>query len=887
MLKCLSITLAVSTLILFSVGLSAQFSGGSGTELDPWQIANATDLSDIHSYGGVANEDKYFVQTTDIDLGTAPWNEGEGWTPLTGSTRFFGNYNGDGYIINNLTINRTDTNSQGLFAQTSGAVIRNVTLTNISFNGVRNESGGLVGRALSGTLIENCSVEGTYIGNNYHGLLVGVLNSSIVKNSFTEGDIQGTGVSIGGLVGLILDGQVIDSYSTAHVSSVTRNIGGLVGEHRGTITRSYASGDVSGSTTVGGLVGYVANNSNINNCYATGRATATELTQENLLGVGGFIGRINGPSTTIRNNFSYGQVVGVEGQAIGGFIGLMATAPIFENNYWDIEASGVDVSAAGEGKTTAEMAYPYSNQTYTAWDFTEIWEYDPGYYANNGYPFLRWQDIEVLTYPGICHNPMPAHTEMNIPLTQTEISWTYHSIFYHSDPLGFRVYFSDDENFGEDYTWVSYIENEMSYSAPIPFALEEGTTYYWQVVATTTDGAGREDAVDSPLWHFVTVPPTLDPPVNLTAEIVNYEILLSWNEPVIERNRRNDRNELRRLNLLGYNIYRDAEILNEELLVQTSYLDTDIVFDTNYEYFVTAVYDIFGESEASETVIASVQSPTLIPPVNLDYQVVGMDVHLSWDEPTEAENRLTMLGYNLYRNGQQLNNELIEETQFVDEAISYDTEYVYVVTAVYNFGESVFSNAVEVLITSPDLIPPSNLSYVVLESGIDLLWDAPQYSEDLELLGYKIYRNGALYEELGADVLTYSDEEVYHQTNYTYFVTAMYDLGESEPSNIVEVIFMNIDLSEPLVVRGNYPNPFNPSTTIAFTINTESEVSIDIFNQKGQRIRKLMQEHKGSGLHSAIWDGRDDRGRIVSSGVYFYRITSNNKIITNKMLLTK
>jgi len=85
----------------------------------------------------------------------------------------------------------------------------------------------------------------------------------------------------------------------------------------------------------------------------------------------------------------------------------------------------------------------------------------------------------------------------------------------------------------------------------------------------------------------------------------------------------------------------------------------------------------------------------------------------------------------------------------------------------------------------------------------------------------------------------------------------------------------------------NYPNPFNPTTTIQFAILNESYVSIEIFDIKGRKIRTLVKENYTVGTHKTVWDGLDDNNKIVSSGVYLYRMISDGHIETKKMLLIK
>jgi hypothetical protein len=75
------------------------------------------------------------------------------------------------------------------------------------------------------------------------------------------------------------------------------------------------------------------------------------------------------------------------------------------------------------------------------------------------------------------------------------------------------------------------------------------------------------------------------------------------------------------------------------------------------------------------------------------------------------------------------------------------------------------------------------------------------------------------------------------------------------------------------MVLQNFPNPFNPSTTIDYTVAEESPVVITVYNVEGRKITTLANETKSPGRYRAIWNGRDGAGRGVSTGVYFYRVT--------------
>ncbi|MDP8201934.1 MAG: T9SS type A sorting domain-containing protein [Candidatus Tenebribacter burtonii] len=85
----------------------------------------------------------------------------------------------------------------------------------------------------------------------------------------------------------------------------------------------------------------------------------------------------------------------------------------------------------------------------------------------------------------------------------------------------------------------------------------------------------------------------------------------------------------------------------------------------------------------------------------------------------------------------------------------------------------------------------------------------------------------------------------------------------------------------------NYPNLFNPSTTIEFSIQNGSEVDISIYNIKGQKIKTLIHNEFDKGDHSIIWNGDDESGKLVGSGVYLYKLQTESITETKKMLMMK
>jgi hypothetical protein len=85
----------------------------------------------------------------------------------------------------------------------------------------------------------------------------------------------------------------------------------------------------------------------------------------------------------------------------------------------------------------------------------------------------------------------------------------------------------------------------------------------------------------------------------------------------------------------------------------------------------------------------------------------------------------------------------------------------------------------------------------------------------------------------------------------------------------------------------NYPNPFNPTTTIRYSARARSHVSIRIYNVAGQLVRTLVDGVTTPGVHDVVWNGRDNAGEPVSSGVYLYRMVAGDYTRTRKMVVIK
>jgi flagellar hook assembly protein FlgD len=97
------------------------------------------------------------------------------------------------------------------------------------------------------------------------------------------------------------------------------------------------------------------------------------------------------------------------------------------------------------------------------------------------------------------------------------------------------------------------------------------------------------------------------------------------------------------------------------------------------------------------------------------------------------------------------------------------------------------------------------------------------------------------------------------------------------------------DASKPITftLKQNFPNPFNPSTMIEYSLDEPAPVRIEIFDIRGELVRTLVNEYQQSGVHTAAWNGKTDTGGALPTGVYSYSLVTAGKQAARKMILLR
>ena len=401
-----------------------------------------------------------------VDLKIGSFNSDAGWLPIPG---FAATFEGNGNTISGPYMSRTG-NDNGLFGTvTSAGAIRNVGLTGVNVTG-GNSTGGLVGSnagAISGSYASGVVTTTGHTSGGLVGENTGTISASYAAVTLT---VSGATVDqrYGGLVGYNSGGTISASYATGDVigTSNTAFAGGLVGTNQGVVRASYATGDVSGKDTLGGLVG-----------------------NQNLVG-------------TITASFSTGRVSGTGSAGISGLVGI--SSGTVTASYWDTTASGLSTSSGGTGKTTGELqtptAYGTSPSIYADWNLNldgvaggdDPWDF--GGSAN--YPALKYGGLS----PWASHQALLTATPGGRRVT---LNWNPGA--YGDRPADMTQWqYRQKEGAGAYGAWQSAVGGVALSTEHVVTGLTGGTSYTFQVRAANTGGrrlrtgehGGVGDAID-------------------------------------------------------------------------------------------------------------------------------------------------------------------------------------------------------------------------------------------------------------------------------------------------------------------------------------------------------------------------------------------------------
>lgn len=296
-------------------GRTNAYSGGEGTQSDPFIIKNSGDLTDLATTSMDWDADVWFRLDADVTLSTFSGIASKG-------SPFKGHFDGNGHTVSGATITGTALGSAtGFFNAIDGADIHDLGLIDLHVNGA-TWTGGLTGYAASGT----------------------------ISRCFTAGSVTSTSICAGGLVGEN-HAAITDCYSTANVTNATDFVaGGLVGKNKGTVKNCYASGQVAAYNYAGGLVGANYGTISASTCFNPGVSVS----------VGNYAGKFGGNNNS-RNQAD--KTLSWQGMPMASTATHGHHADNHENSLVEKatyqNVLGWDFNNVWEWKTEGSHAYPF------------------------------------------------------------------------------------------------------------------------------------------------------------------------------------------------------------------------------------------------------------------------------------------------------------------------------------------------------------------------------------------------------------------------------------------------------------------------------------------------------------------------------------------------
>jgi hypothetical protein len=443
-----------------------------------------------------------------------------------------------------------------------------------------------------------------------------------------------------------------------------------------------------------------------------------------------------------------------------------------------------------------------------------------------------------------------------------------------ADVLGYRIVRSDVVS-GD----VWFPESGMLEPTAIEYrdtAVETGSSYDYTLVVYVSSG-GEVRAVP----QSVTIP-ALPVITRFTAVLDSACVDLQWQ---VDRLR----------DVAGFHVLRqcpgegDVWIPSNALSPSIqSYSDAGVVPDRDYTYTLAAYLTYGGEVRSSPASVS-----TRLPAITRFDAVPETErVTLSW----EIDALVIVEGIHLFRAREGRDDVRIPPTgefspsakSTVDLGLSPGVDYVYTLVMPVKVGDDVCSQPLRVATVALPAITRFDATSV--REKIRLDWEMD--NEDI-VDGYRYRRyceeEGYVWAPAGTRLppgtRTVTDGDVVAGRDYFYTLVVYLTMpGEVRSQELAAT-------AEPLprtyALGQNHPNPFNPATIIPYALPERSRVRLEVFDTGGRRIRVIANQYQEPGYRSLVWDGRNDAGAAVASGVYFYRLSAGGFTSTRKMVLVR
>jgi len=892
-----------------------------GSDLDgDYQIMCDIDLSCIHNpadiWGTGAGEDA---------LG--------GFVPignLPASAPFTGTLEGNGYNITNLHIRRPDITNQSFLGDTSGAEIYNLNLSAAFVRGY-TYTGGLASQAEDESIFGSCSFSGAVQATwSFNGGLIAYLNSSSeVHYCFSEGQMNVTSWA-GGLIGWVNNTTFVsNSYSRMAINGSSRVAGFAGGVSNSIVQNCYSTGRVFASGyPVGGFVADVSGGFTISDCFWDTQTSE----QETSAGGAGVQGKLSfemkSPATFLDAGWSFAGIWAMDGGINDGYPYLTATPdPVFavspaSRNFGDVQINSQSLPELFTIQNNGVSPLIISSVELAGANADQFELHDI-----NAYPLILGAGQNATIMVNFAPETTGAKTA-SIQVTDNTNAKVVQTIALSGNGIDLKI-----DEFPHIQTWeVSELRNGWA----LFNENDDAICWEYQTAAGNTNAVMRynafmamDDWLISPALDLKAgISYTIsynykcqdgDYPENMALAIGNMQNPLAMTTGLADHagfvNTAYNSNSVAfspamdGLYFLGFHAYSPANSwaiyldqirvfspqtqVNQGISSPEGSVAVDIPsIQVGDDIYDTAVF-ITG-LDAGAVVDACVGYQSLVP----GYPNTGLDISLRRGDFAGANIQIThnlgfvpaWLAYRTVPGGWSLLLAPEEEPFWTDELVFLDI-----------LGKA--DGDVEVALPlDAETLPVELSSFTVApnsqNNSLVLTWVT---QSETNLSGYYIYRN------ILADLASASNLNVFvPATNTALSHTYTHEDTELEGSGIhwywlqsvdldgsnhyfgpVSIAFEDPGQTPPVFpletkLRMVYPNPFNPETTLSYSVKEAVEVELRIYNQRGQRVHDIRRKHVQPGVYDYVWFADN-----LSSGIYLFQFSSGRIRETRKILLLK
>ncbi len=884
------------------------YPAGTGTEEDPFLIYNFETFIWISRHSTQWNA--HYKQLVDIDahLTSSSVYSLNQFLPIGTNEYipFTGSYNGQGFTISNLHCSYPNDDYVGLFGYISGAQISNIVLSECDIDGT-NYVGGIAGKAVDGSSISECSVEGEINGDTYTGGVVGYLEGMDITDCDVSYLTVRGGDYSGGIAGALENGNMHNCHRELCNVYGGECVGGLIGKHlNGSITDCTSDGSIAFSELyVGGIVGY-ADSCTISNC--TNESQLNHGPEE----AGGICGHFSGTASMLVNNgrvygsdqagglFGYfesgtivqsyntGEIPG--STSVGGLVGYMESGTI-EQSYSTDAVSGSGNTGGLIGQlVSGEISQCFSSGTVTGVDRAGglVGGCDGGVVSDS----YSYAVVEGESNTG------------GLIGTQGEASIV--NCFW--DTTTSQQAESDG---GTGLTWT-----QMMYPAPY---IDAGWDFLEETENGTVDIWGIDPASNGGYpyfaWRGAEYKPPLQPQgagtesdpyrVESTCELYWLELNDSaWDSSI----------EL----IADVNASATSRWFSNRGFMTFGTFQTP--FTGTFDGQGHAIDSLFIDNEdaSPKGLFGYIQNATIrnlaMTNVSITAQqyagaIAGYAIDDCTIENCSSSGTIVcdlfaggICGATYYGNTiqQSYSNADVEGSRFIGGLIGYSVlsgiENSYAMGNVS--GDDCIGGFVGKLAEHVDVTHCYSCGIVTGETQTGGFAGCRENSQvedcfwDIETSGQDESYGGT-----GLSTIEMHVQDTYIQAGWDFMEESfngdedIWGINPSENSGYPFLAWEGyVDTDDTLVpdvsrtvLHANYPNPFNPTTTISFSVKQGESAKLEIYNVKGQRVKTYPEFKAGS--HQVVWRGNNDTGKPVASGVYLYRLTDRKTSQIRKMLL--